>query len=54
MSRSRVKNTMRNSVVGLLSYASSSILAFVCRAVFIHTLGVEYLGVIGLYTNILS
>lgn len=54
MGGSRVKNTMRNSAVGILSYACSSILAFACRAVFVHTLGVEYLGVSGLYTNILS
>ena len=42
MGGSRVKNTMRNSAVGILSYACSSILAFACRAVFVHTLGVEY------------
>ena len=54
MSQSRTKNTMRNSFVGVGSYALSSVLTFISRAVFIHTLGVEYLGVSGLYTNILS
>lgn len=54
MSQSRIHNTLRNSFVGLGSYALTSILTFISRAVFIRTLGVEYLGISGLYTNILS
>jgi hypothetical protein len=54
MSQSRVKNSLRNSLVGLISYGLISILTFVSRAIFIRQLGVEYLGISGLYTNILS
>ncbi len=54
MGQSRIHNTLRNSFVGIGSYVLTSILTFISRAVFIRTLGVEYLGVSGLYTNILS
>lgn len=54
MSESRIHNTLRNSLVGFGSYVLTSILTFISRAVFIRTLGVEYLGISGLYTNVLS
>ncbi len=54
MSRSRVKNTMRNSLVGTISFVVSAVMSFVVRTVFIYTLGVEYLGINGLYSNILA
>ena len=54
MGRSRVKNTVRNSIVGMGGYVLSAVMSFVGRMVFIRQLGVEYLGVAGLYSNILS
>ena len=54
MNQSRVLNTFRNTFVGFGSYFFIAILSFVRRAVFIRTLGVDYLGVGGLYSNILS
>lgn len=54
MGQSRVKNTVRNSVVGILSYFLTSVLTFVSRAVFIQYLGEQYLGINGLYSNILA
>lgn len=54
MSKSRARNTVRNSAIGLLSYMLTSITTFISRAIFIRVLGVEYLGVSGLYTNLLA
>ncbi len=54
MSESRVKKSMKNSAVGIASQLILSIIAFVSRTVFINTLGVEYLGVSSLYSNILN
>lgn len=54
MGQSRVKNTVRNSVVGIASYLLTSVLTFVGRAVFIQCLGEQYLGISGLYSNVLA
>lgn len=54
MERSRVKNTVRNSVVGIFSYLLTSVLTFVSRVVFIQYLGEQYLGISGLYSNVLA
>ena len=54
MGQSRVKNTVRNSVVGIFSYLLTSVLTFVSRAVFIQHLGEQYLGISGLYSNVLA
>lgn len=54
MGQSRVKNTVRNSVVGIFSYLLTSVLTFVSRAVFIQYLGEQYLGISGLYSNVLA
>jgi len=54
MEQSRKQNALKNSVVGLVSFGFSTILTFVSRTVFIRQLGVEYLGVSGLFSNILS
>ncbi len=51
---SRTKNTILNL---LSSYASALVVLvfrFVTRTVFINYLGAEYLGISGLFTNILS
>lgn len=50
----RVENSIKNISTGILSQGISIILAFATRTVFIYTLGAEYLGVEGLFSNILS
>lgn len=51
---SRTKNSTRNIIFSLSSMLVSSILTFVSRTIFIHSLGLNYLGLNGLYSNILS
>lgn len=50
----RVKNTLRNGLVGTISQFFVIIIGFILRAIFIKTLGQEYLGLNGLFTDILS
>lgn len=50
---SRLKNSMRNSVFGVIGLLASLIVSFATKAVFIRLLGAEYNGVNGLFTNIL-
>ena len=52
--RSRTEYSLINISTGLLGYALNTILGFICRIVFVQTLAVDYLGVNGLFTNILS
>lgn len=54
MAESRVINSLRNSGVNSISQISNIILVFVERTVFIKLLNIEYLGVNGLFSNILS
>ena len=54
MSESRTKNSARNAVVAIISKIIYVIMSFVCRTIFIKILGTEYLGVNGLFTNILT
>lgn len=51
---SRTKNTIINTITGFGGQFLNVILQFVVRTVFIHTLGKEYLGINGLFHNILS
>ena len=53
MKNSRTKNSLLNMVSGFGANLISLILSFVTRTVFINTLGVEYLGLKGLFTSIL-
>ena len=53
-SNSRLKNSIRNSAFGLFAEVTTLILGFVVRHVFVHTLAEDYLGVNGLFTNILQ
>lgn len=53
MSGSRTANTAKNASFGLVSQIVNIILSFISRTVFIYVLGVEYLGINGLFTNIL-
>lgn len=50
----RVKNTILNGCAGILNQTILLALNFVSRRVFIDSLGVEYLGLNGLFSNILA
>lgn len=51
---SRVKNSQLNLIYGLINQLVIIILNFISRTMFIKFLGVNYLGLNGLFTNILS
>ncbi len=53
MGESRVKNTARNMVFASLYQVASILLAFISRKVFVLCLPVEYLGLSGLFGNLL-
>ena len=50
----RIKNTIRNITAAFTGQLFGIIITFVARTVFVRTLSAEYLGVNGLFTNILS
>ena len=52
--RSRTEYSLINIATNLSGYFVNAILGFVCRIIFVRTLSVDYLGVSGLFTNILS
>jgi O-antigen/teichoic acid export membrane protein len=54
MENSRTVNVARNMAVSLFFQTLNLLLKFICRTVFIMTLGIEYLGVNGLFVNVLS
>lgn len=54
MQKSRTSKSMKNSIVALCGQVFSIILSFAARTVFIRMLGTNYLGINGLFTNILS
>ena len=54
MDTSRTKNSIKNAKSGLIVQLMNKILAFVVRTIFISTLNVQYLGINGLFTNILT
>lgn len=45
---------IKNSVITLLCQIVYLVMSFICRTVFTKTLGAEYLGISGLFTNILT
>lgn len=49
----RTQHTMKNLYFAALSQMISTLMAFLCRTVFIHTLGKTYLGFSGLFADIL-
>ncbi len=51
---SRTSNSLRNAGSSMLNQLVTAMLRFACRTVFIHTLGKEYLGISGLYTNVIT
>ena len=54
MIMSRTKNSLNNIKTGMIVQVLNKILAFIIRAVFIKCLSSEYLGINGLFTNILT
>ena len=52
--RSRTEYSMINIVVNLGGYGLNTLIGFACRIAFVRTLATDYLGVSGLFTNILS
>ncbi len=50
----RLKKSFRNLYVGIIYQISTLILNFITRTIFIHILGAEYLGINGLFSNILT
>ncbi|WP_396150049.1 lipopolysaccharide biosynthesis protein [Flavobacterium sp.] len=51
---SRISNSVKNISFGLLTQVTQMILGFVSRTIFIQYLAIEYLGVNGLFTSILT
>ena len=54
MAESRVANSLRNYGMNAVSHVASILLSFIGRTFFIKLLSIEYLGVNGLFSNILS
>lgn len=54
MEQSRTENVLRNATLSIICQIISLLLSFASRTIFIKTLGVEYLGVNGLFSNILT
>lgn len=52
--KSRTEYSLLNIITGLGGYAVNTILGLVCRMVFTRTLTADYLGINGLFTNILT
>ena len=51
---SRTEYSMINIIAGVGGYIINAILGFICRMIFVKCLSADYLGVNGLFTNILS
>ena len=51
---SRTEYSLLNMVTGIIGYGVNTVIGFVCRIVFVRMLSAEYLGISGLFTNILS
>lgn len=52
--RSRTEYSVINMFTGAVGYVINTVTGFICRVIFVRTLGAEYLGVGGLFTNVLS
>lgn len=52
--KSRSLNSKRNLVVSIVLYAITTISSFISRTIFVKVLGVQYLGISGLFANILT
>ena len=54
MTNSRTKQSIYNVLIGFLNQFTSIFLSFISRTIFISILGVELLGVNGLFTDVIS
>lgn len=54
MEKSRTVYAKRNINAGIISQVINVVLSFICRTVFVYSLGASYLGLGGLFTNILN
>ena len=54
MPKSRTYNAIRNTLFGLGGQAFAAVLGILCRTVFVRLLDENYLGINGLFANILS
>lgn len=52
--RSRTEYSLINMFTGMAGFVINTVVGFVCRIIFVRTLAADYLGVNGLFTNILS
>ena len=52
--RSRTEYSVINILTGLGGYVLNTVLGFICRMVFVRCLSADYLGVNGLFTNIIT
>lgn len=52
--RSRIEYSLINMLTGFLGYGVNTVVGFICRIIFVRTLSADYLGISGLFTNILS
>lgn len=52
--RSRTEYSLINMFTGMVGYGINTVVGFICRIIFVRTLSADYLGVSGLFTNILS
>jgi len=52
--RSRTEYSLINMFTGMVGYGMNTIIGFICRIIFVRTLSAEYLGVNGLFSDILS
>ena len=50
----RTSNSVKNSITSTISSIFTMLLGFIAQAIFIRILGAEYLGLNGLFTNILT
>ncbi|OON90195.1 MAG: hypothetical protein ATN32_04485 [Candidatus Epulonipiscium fishelsonii] len=50
----RTNNSLKNMATGLISQGIGLVISFIVRMIFIKTLGTDYLGVNGLFSNILT
>ena len=54
MKESRTKYTFLNSITGMIVKIVTIVVVFVTRTVFIKTLGIQYAGVSGVFSNVLT
>ena len=54
MDKSRTQYSILNIMTGLGGYFVNTIVGFICRIIFVRCLSADYLGINGLFTNVLS